>query len=96
MIILIQGPQGSGKTRIAKEIALRSAPQRAEFLGEVPAKKPGMLSSLTIYTIQNTSELPRWIVFRKDYTILDVKLFKMLGTEEQTSFFKQQWHANTN
>lgn len=79
MIIIISGKQGSGKTQFANQLAKSVFPQTPADPTELPKSKPKYLSpQLTIYTHQKGTDIPKWILGRKDYTViyLDTLLVK--------------------
>lgn len=76
MIIVITGPQGSGKTAAARQIEKSAWPLNGVVFDEIPRRRPtGPLPSLTIFTMQDSAEPPKWLLGRLDTVFLPVKIF---------------------
>lgn len=72
MVIIIIGPQGSGKTTLAKSLKRQMIkPNYPEIIdGGVPTKKPkGLKVESKIYCHQMEKELPNWC-FKSPYVII--------------------------
>lgn len=76
MIIVITGPQGSGKTRVARLLEKKAWPLNGVVFDEIPRRRPqGPMPSLTIFTMQDSMEPPKWLLGRMDTVFLPVSLF---------------------
>jgi DNA replication protein DnaC len=75
MIIVIQGQSGTGKSTLAQALAKSVFPQYPEVIESIPKKKP-YLGSLTIFTHLPEDDLPKWLLGRKDYTMIYLSSLK--------------------
>jgi hypothetical protein len=75
MIIIISGNLPSVKDAFALAIEESASYPEPDIQGEIPDKKPGHLSRLTVYKCDPCKELPRWVLLRDDVIYLHAKAF---------------------
>ncbi len=76
MIIVISGKQGDGKSTFANALITTVFPQNPVVIEGLPKKKPVFLGSMTIFTCQHDDDLPKWLIKRSDYTLINISRLK--------------------
>ena len=76
MIIVISGKQGDGKSTFANALSDTIFPQNPVVIEGLPNKKPGFLGSMTIFTCQSDDNLPKWLLKRSDFTLINISRLK--------------------
>lgn len=61
MVIIIKGPQGSGKTNLAHQLKKQMLkPQSTEIIEGIPKRKPRVRSECKIICVQEGTVIPKW------------------------------------